>query len=263
MGFVKTPEEIERIQQAVTHVEFNGGEALSVAFLTDPAFIAETLPPGLEALDEPRMYANVCRFRSGSAGTFAGGAVYIGARHGDVVGRYTLAMYMNADQAILFGRDLYGEPKKLCEVVLDVDGDRAHGSITRNGVRLIEIDAALGADSGPTTGIGRDFNYTATLATDGAGLADDPILTLTTLDGTMESVRPATGTLRLGGNAHDPLHEIPVGELAPGAYVAGANYRASAIAVTRVPAADFLPYAYGRLPDWAVHLDEGRVLEAR
>jgi acetoacetate decarboxylase len=263
MGFVKTPEEIERIRHAVTHVEFNGGEALSLSFLTDAAFIAETLPPGLEPLDEPRMSATVCRFRSGSAGTFAGGAVYIAARHGDIVGRYTLAMYMDADQAILFGRDLYGEPKKLCQVVLDVDGDRAYGSITRNGVRLIEIDATLGEDTGPTSGGGKDFNYKASLATDGDGLADDPILTLTELEGTMASVRSATGTVTLDGNAHDPLHEIPVGELSPGAYASGADYRAKARALTRVPAEAFLPYAYGRLPDWDVHLTEGRALEVR
>jgi acetoacetate decarboxylase len=263
MGFVKTPEEIERIQAAVTRVEFNGGEALTLSFLTDPAFVAEVLPPGLEPVAEPRMFANVCRFQSGSAGTFSGGAVYVAARHGDIEGRYTLAMYMNADQAILFGRDLYGEPKKLCEVVLDVDGDRAYGSITRNGLRLIEIDATLGEDGGPGTSLGQDFNYKASLAADGAGLADDPILTQCTLEGAMRTVRPATGTLVLQGNAHDPLHEIPIREVTPGGYIAGADIRASARSVTRVPAAEFLPYAYGRLPDWAVHLDEGRVLEAR
>ena len=44
MSFVKTPEEIARIEQALRHPRFVNGEMLSVDFLTDPEFAAAVLP---------------------------------------------------------------------------------------------------------------------------------------------------------------------------------------------------------------------------
>ena len=40
MGFVKRPEEITRIQHALSHPRFVNGEMLSVDFLTDPGVVA-------------------------------------------------------------------------------------------------------------------------------------------------------------------------------------------------------------------------------
>ncbi len=52
------------------------------------------------------------RWQSNCVGDYCGGAIYVAARHEGVEGDYVLAMYMDADPAIIFGRDLFGEPKK-------------------------------------------------------------------------------------------------------------------------------------------------------
>ena len=53
MGFVKTPEEVARIEKVASHPRFVGSEMLTIDFLTTPEFVASVLPPGLEPATEP------------------------------------------------------------------------------------------------------------------------------------------------------------------------------------------------------------------
>src|SRR5690349_15380443 len=112
MGFVKSAEEIARIEHALSHPRFVNGEMLSVEFLTDEAFVAEVLPPPLEPGDTPRVSAMVGRWQSNCVGDFHGGAIYVSARYDGVDGDYVLAMFMDGDVPTIYGRDLFGEPKK-------------------------------------------------------------------------------------------------------------------------------------------------------
>jgi acetoacetate decarboxylase len=255
MGFVKTREEIERIRHAVTAVEFNGGRYLGVDFESDPAFIRSVLPPGLEPRGNNVMSAMVCQFEGGSCGSFKGGAVYIAARHKDIVGQYTLLMYMDSDNAMTFGRDLFGEPKKIAAVNFGVEETRAWGAVERGGVRLIEIHAELDRQGSLEGTTGIDFNYKASLAPNGEGLAADAILTVTTLHLQPTVHRTGTASLKLDGTVHDPLHEVPVGKILSARLIAS-DFHAESYAATTIPADIFLPYAYGRYPDWGVFLGE-------
>jgi acetoacetate decarboxylase len=255
MGFVKTPEEIERIRHALTAVGFNGGQFLGVDLESDPAFIKSVLPPGLEPQGNNVKTAMVCQFEGGSCGPFRGGAVYIAARHKDILGQYTLLMYMDSDDALMFGRDLFGEPKKIAAVNFDVNESRASGGVERGGVRIIEIHAELDRRASLEGTTGTDFNYKASLATNGKGLAGDAVLTVTTLHLQPTVHRTGTASLKLNGTVHDPLHEVPVGKILSARLLAS-DFHAASYAATTIPAEIFLPYAYGRYPDWGVFLGE-------
>src|ERR1700675_4218320 len=148
MGFVKQPEEIARIEQALAHPRFVNGEMLSVDFLTDPGVLAHVLPPPLEPADEPRVTAMVGRWQSNCVGDFYGGAIYVAARHGDIEGNYVLAMYMNGDVPIIVGGGLFGGPKKLAQSGLYRRGDHFSGWVDRGGVRLMELRADMPEDLG-------------------------------------------------------------------------------------------------------------------
>ena len=94
---------------------------LSVEFLTDPDVVAEVLPPPL-----PTHHAACGRWQSNCVGDFFGGAIYVAARHDGIDGAYVLAMYMDNDQPTIYGRDLFGEPKKLATSAL-----HRHGGLPR------------------------------------------------------------------------------------------------------------------------------------
>jgi acetoacetate decarboxylase len=250
MGFVRTREEIVRIQQALSKPRFVNGEMLTVDFLTEPAIVSALLPPGLEATGNPRVTAMVGRWQSNCVGDFDGGAVYVEARHGDFVGDYVLAMYMDRDQPIIYGRELFGEPKKQATSRLSRNGRRLNGWVRRYGTELIALEVELDSDHGPGRAQGINFNYKAIPATHGIGLEWDAALTMARFDLDLSVNSEGRGAVRLGHGVHDPLAELTVVEVLRGAYIEG-DLIASAETLAYIKAEDFLPYALGRTDDWS------------
>jgi acetoacetate decarboxylase len=256
MGFVRSSEEIARIQHTLSQPRFVGAEMLSVNFLTTPDFVEAVLPPGLEPAGVPRASAMVGRWRSNCVADFEGGAIYLAAQHGDLEGDYVLAMYMDRDQPIIFGRELFGEPKKQAISRLHRRGAHMAGWIARDGVRLIELDVDLAEEHGPQHVDGVNFNYKATPACDGNGLEDDAVLTVASFANELTVYRTGTGAVTLRSGVHDPLAEIPVVSVLGASYLEG-DLIASCRAAARIPAGEFLPYALGRMDDWSLLDTEG------
>lgn len=251
MGLVRTPEEIARIRATLMAPRFVNSEMLQVEFLTRPETVRRILPPPLEPAAEPLCIAMVGRWQSNCVGDYEGGALYVSARHQGVEATYVLAMYMTTDHAIVLGRDIFGEPKKQCTTHLNRGGQRLSGWVERHGVRLIEITGDLTVEHGPTEGQGANFNIKATPSCTGDGLEGDAILTLAEFDVKLTSNREGTGTVKLRGTAHDPLDELEVVSVKRATYLEGDLF-ARCRPVARIPAADFLPYAYGRYDDWSL-----------
>jgi acetoacetate decarboxylase len=250
MGFVKRPDEITRIEHALSHPRFVNGEMLLVDFLTDASVVANILPPPLEPAEAPRITAMIGRWQSNCVGDFFGGAIYVAAHHDGIDGDYVLAMYMDNDAPTIYGRDLFGEPKKLATSALHRHGDAFHGWLERGGVRLIELHGLLTTDLGPSEAEGVNFNFKARPAADGIGLQEDAILTRATFQRHATVVREGTGSVILRGTVHDPLDELPVRSVLRGAFVE-CDLIASCEAVATTPADVFLPYHHGRHDDWS------------
>ena len=182
MGFVKTAAEVARIEAAIGNPSFGGAQMLSVEFLVDPDYIAEVLPPPLEPVAEPRMRAMVGRFGSNCVGDFEGGCVYLTCTHEGLEGEYNVFQYMDTDQATIFGRDVFGEPKKMAKATLRARGRQMHGTIERHGVALIALEGELTKDNGPFEGTRESYNIKSRSSADGRGLEEDAILTRAKFD---------------------------------------------------------------------------------
>lgn len=261
MGFVKSPAEISQIEAALSAPRFVNGQMVSVDFLTDPETVRRVLPPPLTPADEPRVTAMVGRWQSNCVGDFFGGAIYVAARHGQVEGDYVLAMYMDNDMPLIYGRDLFGEPKKLAQSNLFRRGDSFHAWIERGGVRLIELHVDAPTDLGSGEADGINFNFKARPAANGVGLEEDAILTEARFHNVIRTAREGTGAVRLRGTVHDPLNELEVQSTVRGAYFEG-DLIAECEAVASVDADEFLPYHYGRMDDWSALNSERSALLA-
>lgn len=261
MGFVKTAEEIARIESALSHPRFVNGEMLNVEFLTDPEVLAALLPPPLEPADTPRVTAMVGRWQSNCVGDFFGGAIYVSATHDGVAGDYVLAMYMDNDVPTIYGRDLFGEPKKLADSQLARHGSTFSGHVDRGGARLIELHAVLPTELGSFQADGVNYNFKARPAADGVGLQEDAILTRARFDTRVERAWEGTGSVRLGGTCHDPLDELPIVSVLRATFLE-CDLIGSCEAVATVPADVFAPYHHGRHDDWSALDTEAPVLAA-
>lgn len=249
MGFRRTAAEIAEIQRTLSEIEFVGGESLSVDFLTRPDIVRAVLPAELEPGDQPRVTVQVSRWRSNCVGDFDASAIYVSGKYGDLPGDYVLTMFMDSDVPMLFGRDLFGEPKKIGRSTLYRNDGHMTGVLERGGARLIEIEADLDEDAGPTTLLGRNFNVKYELAPDGSRLLGDPRLTVAEFDQTITVRRKARASLRLGCTVHDPLGDLEIVELLGGVYVE-TGMGASAHIVGTLDADAFLPLALGRADYW-------------
>jgi acetoacetate decarboxylase len=248
MGFVRTAEEIAAIERVVSEPHFVSGERLTVEFLTDQETYERLLPPPLEPAEAPLVIAGVGRWRSNCVGDYAGGSISLAARHEGVTGSFAVAMWMDSEPAIVFGRDVFGEPKKLASSNLFRDDDRVHAWIDRHGVRLVAIAGDLGDELGPSETERVAFNYRSRPTAGGIGLDGPAVLTAARFTTTIRSRREGSGSVELTGTVHDPLDELRV------ASVLRAEYQehdlvARCEAVATVPAEDFLPYHYGRIDD--------------
>jgi len=97
VGFVKTAEEIARIQAAAANPRFVNAEMLQISFLTDPATVARLLPPGLRPAARPVVSIRVGRWQSNCVADYEGGSVGIAARYGDIEANYLIGMYMSTE----------------------------------------------------------------------------------------------------------------------------------------------------------------------
>jgi acetoacetate decarboxylase len=249
MGFVKTSQEVAAIQAVIAAPRFVNSEMLSVVARTDPAWLAEVIPAPLVP-DGDTVRFMVGRWQSNCVGNFNGGAVYIPARFGDVAGEYVLAMYMDADAAIIYGREVFGEPKKQASVSLHRGPNHAVGVLTRGNVDIMRIEGVFDTDNGPSSTQGSNFNIKAMPDASGNGLQFDPILTVADFDVTWSVDRTGTGTVDLASTINDPLASIPVLEVLTAVWQEG-DLIAQARTLATIPAADFLPYFFARVDDYS------------
>jgi acetoacetate decarboxylase len=249
MGLVRTPEELDRLRAAMRDVRFMHAEVLSAELRTTDAFARAVLPPGFTPAEEPLLLVRVGRWRSTVCGDFAGGAVAVACAHDGVLGTYVLAMYMTTERAVVFGRETFGEPKKLASSALHRAGDRMHGTIARGGTVLVDVVASLGEDLGPQRAAAVTYNVKARPASDGTGLEEDALIVLGEGEGDLRVVRPGTAKVRFGGTVHDPLDELEVVEVLGARYVEG-DFTSHHRVVGSIPRDAALPYVAGRWDDW-------------
>ena len=91
--------------------------------------------------------------------------------HEGTVGYYCLVMPMSTEQSVIGGRETFGEPKKIGQVTVDIEGDSVHGTMTRMGVTFAEFTGRItGTLAVPEPETRTDFYFKALPAPDGKGL---------------------------------------------------------------------------------------------
>ncbi len=226
-------------------------QAVTMVFDTDPAAIASVLPKPLEpSAATARLRIAVVDLGTGLK-AFGAGWFGVRARHGDVEGEYPLFMPMTTEQATVGGRETYGEPKKMAEVALGVDGDTVTGRVARMGSTVVELSGRLGAEQ-PGYEIDKlDFYFKAFPDPAGQGLEGDPALVYCRRHEVARVVRPVSGECKLLDAPLDPIADFPVRSVRSFEYAEIASTQTGEV-VDRVPAAWVLPFVHQRYDDLSV-----------
>ena len=225
-------------------------KVLTAVYETDPDVVAAVLPPPLEPFEEPLARVTIATVDlDRGLPTFGAGTFAVRARHEGTVGDYALVMPMTTEQAVVGGRETFGEPKKLAGVSLTRDGDQVGGHFARLGVTFVEVTGRVVERlPDPPDGERTDFYFKFLPAPDGKGFDAEPSLVYCHRQEMTRGLERVEGEVVLRDSRFDPVADIPVRKLREITWAERRSMQRGEI-VSQVPGEWLRPYVHQRYDD--------------
>ena len=222
---------------------------LTAYWETDPDLVAEVLPPPLEPTDDPLVRLVIATVEIAGRPPFGAGTFAVTAQHEGTVGDYALLMPMTTEQAVIGGRETFGEPKKLGDVTLTQDGDQVVGAMGRLGTTFVEARGRVAeALPLPEDSERVSFYFKFLLAPDGKGFDDEPGLVYCRRAEKVRRLERLDGEVILRESNFDPVADLPVRKLRELTISERQSVQTGEV-VSKVPSDWLLPYAHQRYDD--------------
>jgi len=256
LRYVKTLEQVKRDAERNPEFLSSTVRSLRVVYETDPAVAAALVPRPLTPAARPEIcatFSHVAMHVSPEL-TIEIGSTILGARasYDGAEGIWLVTMPMTSEQAVLGGRDTYGEPKKIAQIAFARDGDAVSASVTRMGIPYLAARGTLRESLGPRELVERGFTVKALPSCDpGAkGLAFDgePLLVELEWRHRHRAVHRVEGDLTLRESPFDPVADIPVRRLVRMEYEEGTTESTGRV-LRNVPPEWVLPFFHHRYDD--------------
>jgi acetoacetate decarboxylase len=252
--YAKTLEQVKKA--AESNPEFLSSTVRSVrcVYETDASIIAAITPKPLEPAERPEIcvtFSHVAMHITPEY-TFEIGSAIFGTRvsYDGVPGTYLVTMPMTTEQAVVPGRETYGEPKKIAEIAFSQENDAVTSSVTRMGVPYLEVQGTLGESKGPRSFIEHAYCYKAFPSCEQGGTFDsDPLLVRLEWQHEHSEVREVeNGELILRESMFDPVADIPVKKLVSMEYEVGST-QSNGKVLRAIPGEWLMPYLHQRYDD--------------
>ncbi|MFD7528360.1 acetoacetate decarboxylase family protein [Streptomyces sp. NPDC059849] len=215
---------------------------------SDPDAVAAVLPPPLRPAERPLVRASISTVELPGY-PLGAGSVAVAAVHDGHEGWYPLVMPMTHERALIGGREVFGEPKKLGEVTVERDGLVVRAALARHGIAFVEVRGAVSGSLPLPEPAGKlDFYFKYLPAVDGEGFDSDPVLVHCTRHEKVRRLERISGDVVLRESVYDPVADLPVRrlvELTIGEKTSDQRGRA----VAEVSAEALLPYIHQRYDD--------------
>jgi len=251
--WVKSLEQVKRAAEANPEFLPSTVRSIRCVYETDPAIAAAVVPRPLVPAARPEVcvtFSHVA-MELGPGVTFEIGSAIFGVRasYDGAEGIYLLTMPMTAEQAVVPGRETYGEPKKIAAIEFTAEGDRVAARVTRMGIPYLEVEGTLGESLGA-----RDFTEVAYCmkafpsCEKGKGFDQDPLLVRLEWRHQQREVKRVSGALTLRESPFDPVADLPVRKLVRIEYEVGRTESNGSV-LRPIPGEWLLPFLHGRYDD--------------
>ncbi len=254
LRYVKSLEQVKR--DAERNPEFLSSTVRSIraVYETSPALAAAVIPKPLSPAARPEVcvtFSHVAMHVSPELTISIGSAVFgVRASYDGVEGIWLLTMPMTSEQAVIPGRETYGEPKKLAAIDFQQEGDRVRAVVTRMGVAYLEARGRLGVDLGPRELVEHGYCVKALPSCEkGKAFDGDPLLVrLEWRHHHARVQRIEDGELVLRQSAFDPVADLPVRRLVRLEYEEGTT-ESNGRVLRALPGEWLLPFLHQRYDD--------------
>jgi len=258
LRYVRTPEQVRRARDAdPEHLE-STIRSIRCVYETHPAIARALVARPLEPHPRPEVCVTFSHVRIHLSPDFTmeiGSAIFgVRARHEGAEGIWLLTMPMTTEQAVVGGRETYGEPKKIAEIDFSGRGDggddRLSARVARLGMTYLSVSGALGRELGPRELTEHAFCVKAFPSCEkGRAFDTDPLLVQLTWRHRHAGVWEVEGAeLVLGESPVDPVADVPVERLVRCEYEEGTT-RSDGRVLRTLPAEWVLPFLHGRYDD--------------
>ena len=201
------------------------------------AVLTQAAPSGNDWLHEIKYdgYRTLCFVEDGES------------RHDGAEGIYLVTMPMTTEQAVIGGRETYGEPKKIAQVDFTRDGDRVSATVARMGITYLEAQGSLGASLPPRrfSEVAYCFKALPSCEPDRALDADPLLVRLEWRHDHSAVHRVEGGELILRESPFDPVVDLPVRRLVTFEYEEGTT-ESNGRVLRSVPGDWLLPFLHQR-----------------
>ncbi len=244
----RTEAEIAASREASSKLPDIWSTGVVAVWESDPDAVAAVLPPPLKPTSRPLVRANISKVDLPGY-PLGAGSVAVAAEHAGVTGWYPLVMPMTHERALIGGREVFGEPKKLGEVEVERDGLVVRASLARHGIAFVEVRGAVSGDLPLPEPVQKtDFYFKFLPAVDGSGFDADPVLVHCVRNEKVRKLEGVTGDVVLRESMYDPVADLPVRavvEITIGEKTTDQKGRVA----ERVSAQALLPYIHQRYDD--------------
>jgi acetoacetate decarboxylase len=223
---------------------------LVVTYRTDPDIVAAVLPPPLLPTENPLVRVTVATVDLGRGyPVFGAGTLAVHARHDHVTGDYALVMPMTTEQAVVGGRETFGEPKKIAAITLERSGDSVTGSFTRMGTTFLEVAGTVVEEVEPAQERTRTSFYLKFLPSPaGKGFDGPPLLVHVKRKERTRRQWRIDGDLILRESRFDPVADLPVRDILDIELAERSSFQTGEV-VAELPANWIEPFAHQRYDD--------------
>jgi len=167
----------------------------------------------------------------------------------DKPGIYFLTMPMTSEQAVVGGRERFGEPKKLADIEFEAQGEEVFARVERMGIRYLAARATRVEELGSreVSEFGYCFKAFPSCVS-GKGFDQDPQLVRLEWKHEFERIWRLEGALELRDSPFDPVADLPVRRIVEFEYTEGTTLSSGRV-LRPVPGDWLLPFLHQRSDD--------------
>jgi len=253
LRYVKTLEQVKKAQES--NPEFLSSRVCSIraVYETDPAIAAAVVPKPLIPNERPEVcvtFSHVAMQVSPEFTIEIGSAILgIKVSYDGTEGIYLVTMPMTTEQAVVPGRETYGEPKKIADIDFKKEGNEVSASVSRMGFTYLEVRGTLGESLKPREFTEYGYCFKALPSCDqGKDFDGDPILVRLEWRHEHDLVQRVQGEVILRESPLDPVIDIPVRRLVRMEYEEGST-QSNGRVLRSIPGEWLLPFLHQRYDD--------------
>jgi acetoacetate decarboxylase len=253
LRYVKTLDQVKKARENDQEFLQSSMRQIRCEYLTDPAIHRALVPKPLEPAAEPAVcvtFTDVTMQISPDYQLTIGAVIFgVKASYDGVLGVNLITMPMTTEQAVIGGRETYGEPKKIAQIELAKDGDRVSASCARMGMTYLSAAGTIGEEIGPREFTQHAYCFKMFPSCDQQKTFDsDPLLIRLNWLQKHTGSWKLDGELVLGQSPVDPVADVPIRELTRFEYEEGTT-QSNGQVLRSVPEEWMLPILHQRYDD--------------